>query len=66
MGFVEIVNLFHTQVILREDATADELIDVIQGNRVYMSCLYVYNKIDQVSIEEINRIAHIPNCVVVR
>jgi len=57
--------MFNAEVILREDATADELIDVIQGNRVYMSCLYVYNKIDQVSIEEIDRIAHIPNCVVV-
>ena len=25
-----------------------QFIDVIQGNRMYMSCLYVYNKIDQV------------------
>jgi len=57
--------LFNAEVVVREDATADELIDVIEGNRVYMSCLYVYNKIDQVSIEEIDRIAHIPNCVVV-
>ena len=23
----------------------DEFIDVIQGNRVYLKCLYVYNKI---------------------
>lgn len=33
----------------------DELIDVIQGNRVYIPCLYVYNKIDQISMEEVDR-----------
>lgn len=36
------------QVLFREDATADDLIDVIQGNRVYLPCVYAYNKIDQV------------------
>lgn len=35
------------KVLFREDATPDQLIDVIVGNRKYMSCLYVYNKIDQ-------------------
>ena len=35
------------KVLFREDATPDQLIDVILGNRKYMSCLYVYNKIDQ-------------------
>lgn len=54
------------QVIFREDCTSDELIDVISGNRVYMPCLYVYNKIDQVSIEEVDRVAHMENSVVVR
>ncbi|XP_076050288.1 developmentally-regulated GTP-binding protein 2 [Oratosquilla oratoria] len=57
--------VFNAEVIFREDCSADELIDVISGNRVYMPCLYVYNKIDQVSIEEVDRIAHIPNCIVV-
>lgn len=33
----------------------DELIDVIQGNRVYIPCLYVYNKIDQICMEEVDR-----------
>lgn len=58
--------LFNFQVIFREDCGADDLIDVISANRVYMPCLYVYNKIDQVSIEEVDRIAHTPNTVVVR
>lgn len=58
--------IFPFQVIFREDCTSDELIDVISGNRVYMPCLYVYNKIDQVSIEEVDRVAHLPHSVVVR
>ncbi|KAA0183382.1 hypothetical protein HAZT_HAZT006536 [Hyalella azteca] len=57
--------IFNAEVIFREDCGADELIDVISGNRVYMNCLYVYNKVDQISIEEIDRIAHQPNCIVV-
>lgn len=57
--------IFNAEVIFREDATADELIDVISGNRMYINCLYVYNKVDQVSIEEIDRIAHMTNCIVV-
>ena len=57
---------FTLQVIFREDSTTDELIDVISGNRVYLPCLYVYNKIDQVSIEEVDRVAHLGSSVVVR
>ncbi|KOB52280.1 Developmentally-regulated GTP-binding protein 2, partial [Operophtera brumata] len=48
-----------------EDCSADELIDVILGNRVYLPCIYVYNKIDQISIQEVDRIARQPNSVVV-
>ncbi len=40
--------IFNAEVLFREDATPEQFIDVIQGNRVYLSCLYVYNKIDQV------------------
>lgn len=58
--------MFNAEVLFREDCTADELIDVICANRVYLPCLYVYNKIDQISIEEVDRIAHQPNSVVVR
>lgn len=57
--------LFNAEVLLREDCTEDELIDVITANRVYLPCLYVYNKIDQISIEEVNRLAHQPHTVVV-
>jgi len=31
-----------------------------------MPCLYVYNKIDQIAMEEVDRLARIPHSVVVR
>lgn len=42
--------------LYKRNFSVDELIDVIQGNRVYISCLYVYNKIDQISIQEMDRL----------
>ncbi|EYC40906.1 hypothetical protein Y032_0590g386 [Ancylostoma ceylanicum] len=57
--------IFNADVVFREDATVDEFIDVIQGNRVYVPCIYVYNKIDQISIEEVDRLARIPHHVVI-
>ena len=51
------------EVCLHEDATADQLIDVIEGNRVYIPCLYVLNKIDAVSMEELEILDRIPNSV---
>lgn len=57
--------IFNAEVLFREDCTTDELIDVISRNRIYLSCLFVYNKIDQVSIEEVDRLARQPHSVVV-
>lgn len=36
---------------IRTDASADDIIDVIEGNRLYVPALYVLNKIDQITIE---------------
>ena len=33
----------------------------MQGNRRYIKCLYVYNKVDMMSIEEVDQIARRPN-----
>lgn len=55
--------LSNADVAFRCDATLDELIDVIEGNRVYMPCLYVLNKIDAISIEELDLLYRIPNSV---
>jgi uncharacterized protein len=44
-----ILNEFHTcnaQVVIREDITADQLIDVIEGNKYYVPMVLVVNKID--------------------
>nr|WCZ58420.1 developmentally-regulated G-protein 3 [Paratrimastix eleionoma] len=45
------------------DATPDELIDIIEGNRVYVPCLYVVNKIDQVTIEQLDLFDKMPHYV---
>mmetsp|Transcript_794 Transcript_794/g.2589 ORF Transcript_794/g.2589 Transcript_794/m.2589 type:complete len:368 (+) Transcript_794:262-1365(+) len=36
------------------DYTDEELIDVIEGNRIYTPAIYVCNKIDQISMEELD------------
>ena len=41
------------EIILREDITVDQFIDVIEGNRTYIPVLYVMNKIDAITIEEV-------------
>ena len=51
------------QTFTRCDATSDELIDVVEGNRTYIPCIYVLNKIDQISIEELDIICRIPHTV---
>ena len=42
----------------------DDFIDVVLGNRKYIKCVYCYNKIDQISIEEIDRLARMDNTIV--
>lgn len=57
--------IFNAEVLFREDCTEDEFIDVVTNNRVYLPCIYVYNKIDQIAIEEVNRLAREEHSVVV-
>mgnify|MGYP001026758823 FL=1 len=47
-------------MIFRDDYGVDDLIDVVEGNRKYVKCLYVYNKIDTVCIEDVARLARLP------
>ena len=44
----------NADVNIRCDATIDQLIDVIEGNRVYVPCVYVLNMIDKITIEELD------------
>jgi len=51
------------EVILRENITVDQFIDVIEGNRAYLPVLYVFNKIDSLTIEELEILDQMPNYV---
>ncbi len=55
--------IHNADVFIKYDATSDDLIDVVEGNRIYMPCIYILNKIDQISIEELEIIYKIPHCV---
>ena len=60
MLMVILLSSFIYIVLCREDVDVDDLIDAIEGNRKYVECLYVYNKIDAISLEEVNHLARIP------
>lgn len=49
--------------IRQPGANADDLVDVIEGNRVYIPAIYVLNKIDAISIEELDLLYKIPMSV---
>lgn len=57
--------MHNAEVLFREDVTVDQFIDILEGNRRYIRCLYVYNKIDTLSIEEVDELARKPNSVVI-
>lgn len=51
------------EINFRSDNTMDELIDVIEGNRIYVPCIYVLNKIDAITIEELDLLSKVPHYV---
>ncbi|CAI0470662.1 unnamed protein product [Linum tenue] len=57
--------IHNAEILFREDATVDDFIDVIEGNRKYMKCVYVYNKIDVIGIDDVDNLARQPNSVVI-
>lgn len=51
-------------ITIRCDATVDDLIDIIEAkSRSYIPVIYVLNKIDAISIEELDLLYRIPNAV---
>jgi ribosome-interacting GTPase 1 len=38
---------------MTDDYDIDDLVDIIEGSRVYIPCIYVVNKIDQITLEEL-------------
>jgi len=57
--------MFNADVVIREEITVDDFIDVIDGNRKYCKCLYVYNKIDMLRVAEVDRLARLPMSIVI-
>nr|DAD40176.1 TPA_asm: hypothetical protein HUJ06_014499 [Nelumbo nucifera] len=53
--------IHNADISLRYDATADDLIDVIEGSRIYMPCIYAVNKIDQITLEELEILDKLPH-----
>jgi len=51
----------NADIVFHCDATADELIDTIEGNRVYIPAIFVLNKIDSITIEELDILDRLPN-----
>jgi len=57
--------MHNAHVKFNGDYDVDDLIDAIEGNRKYMRCIYVYNKIDTISIEMIDEMVENPeNCCI--
>jgi uncharacterized protein len=48
--------MMNADVVLHEDITDDQFIDVIEGNKRYVTSIVVLNKIDMISAEELSRI----------
>ncbi|CAD7933184.1 unnamed protein product [Amoebophrya sp. A120] len=60
-GLLREYRIFNADVIIREDASAEDFIDVLEGNRKYVRCVYCYNKIDMLSVEQIEALARLPH-----
>ncbi|KAH3899100.1 Ribosome-interacting GTPase 2 [Saccharomycodes ludwigii] len=59
--------IHNAEVLVRDDkCTIDDFIDILNDKHCnYIKCLYAYNKIDSVSLEEVDRLARQPNTVVI-
>jgi len=56
--------IHHAEILFREDVTIEQFIDVIQGNRKYLPCLFIYNKIDNTNLEECDRLSNLSHSIV--
>ena len=56
MGILKEFRLDNSSIVVREDITDDQLIDVIEGNKKYIPAITVLNMIDMVNAKELERI----------
>eukprot|EP00408_Alexandrium_pacificum_P043168 CAMPEP_0171240414 /NCGR_PEP_ID=MMETSP0790-20130122/44492_1 /TAXON_ID=2925 /ORGANISM="Alexandrium catenella, Strain OF101" /LENGTH=411 /DNA_ID=CAMNT_0011706841 /DNA_START=96 /DNA_END=1331 /DNA_ORIENTATION=- len=61
--------IFNVDVVVHEDASIDDFIDILEETgtapRKYCKCLYVYNKIDMLSLAMVDQLARQPYSVVI-
>mmetsp|Transcript_65497 Transcript_65497/g.142869 ORF Transcript_65497/g.142869 Transcript_65497/m.142869 type:complete len:413 (-) Transcript_65497:22-1260(-) len=61
--------IFNVDVVVHEDASIDDFIDVLEESgsapRKYCKCIYVYNKIDILSLSQVEELARTPFSVVI-
>ncbi|KAH3745052.1 Uroporphyrinogen decarboxylase [Pelomyxa schiedti] len=55
--------IMNCDICIKCNATADDVIDVIEGNRVYIPAIYVMNKIDQITIADLDLLDRLPHFV---
>eukprot|EP00611_Tribonema_gayanum_P029328 TRINITY_DN7813_c0_g2_i1.p2 TRINITY_DN7813_c0_g2~~TRINITY_DN7813_c0_g2_i1.p2 ORF type:complete len:342 (-),score=154.42 TRINITY_DN7813_c0_g2_i1:311-1219(-) len=56
--------IHNCELLLREDVDSEQLVDALLGNRKYIKCLYVYNKVDMITLEDMDQLARLPNSIV--
>jgi len=57
--------IHNCDVMIREDITVDEFIDVLIGTRKYIPAISVYNKVDSISLEQLDKYARQDHTVVI-
>merc|ERR1712113_1092849 len=66
-SILQTYKLFNVDVVIHEEATIDDFIDILEeagtAPRKYCRCLYVYNKIDMLSIAQVDKLAREPNSI---
>lgn len=62
-GILHEFRISNADITIQGNPTVDEFIDAAEGNRKYVPAIYVLNKIDAISIEELDIIHRIPHAV---
>ena len=55
--------MLNADITIKRTSTMDDLIDVLEGNRAYVPCIYVLNKVDAATIEELDVLDRFPHYV---
>ncbi len=56
IGMLKEFRIMNADIVIRDDISADQLIDVIEGNKKYMPGIVVVNKVDMASREDFDKI----------